>query len=162
MRRLTPAAAMLLAACASGPCRSGEFFRFRGYSRQFFGRWTVARGDTLTLPVVGDRFKLVSFALDSDTVRVGRECHFRGRLVFAVPRDTLPVTWFGEPDQALIFGWPDGLGPFGGIGLSWWGRDSLRGTLLFDQSVPIEVRPGTTAQFVAGRTRDGAAARAVQ
>lgn len=147
-------AAGLGAACAAGsPCRSGEFHRFAGYSRPYFGAWSVAHGDTLTLPEMGDRFHLDRFVLDSDTVRVDRECRFRGRLVFSVPRDTLPVTWFAQPEHALIFGWPATLGPFGGLSVTWWGRDSLRGALLFDQALGVQVRPGTTAQFTAGRAR---------
>ncbi len=147
-------AAGLGAACAAGsPCRSGEFHRFTGYSRPYFGAWAVAHGDTLTMPEMGDRFHLDRFVLDSDTVRVDRACRFRGRLVFSVPAETLAVTWFAQPEHGLIFGWPATLGPFGGLSVAWWGRDSLRGALLFDQSLGIQVKPGTTAQFTAGRAR---------
>jgi len=69
--------------------------------------WVVARGDTLTLPEMGDRFKLTDLILDTARVAVGRTCHYKGALVFAVPRaETLAVTWYGSPEQALIYGWP--------------------------------------------------------
>ena len=58
----------------------------------------------------------------------------------------------GSPEQALIYGWPTDLGPFGGIGAAVSG-DSLRGAILFEQRVGIRVTPGTTARFVAGRLR---------
>jgi len=147
-------AAGLGVACAAGnPCRGGEFHRFAGYSRPLFGAWTVAHGDTLTMPEMGDRFHLDRFVLDSDTVRMDRECRFRGRLEFSVPAETLAVTWFAQPDRGLIFGWPATLGPFGGLSLAWWGQDSLRGALLFDQALGVQVHAGTTAQFTAGRAR---------
>src|SRR2546428_9258 len=111
----------------------------------------------LTTPGRGDRFGLTDIVLDTDTVVVGRECHFSGRLIFIVPKaETLAVTWFGVPEHVTIFGWPAELGPFGGINASWWGRDSLRGAVLFDEQLGVQVRPGATAQFVAGR-RWGAA-----
>src|SRR5207245_11581824 len=76
------------------------------------------------------------------------------RLVFSAPRpETLAVTWYAVPERATIYGWPLDLGPFAGLWVSWWGRDSLRGTLLFDQTLGGQVRPGVTAQFVAGRRR---------
>jgi len=59
----------------------------------------------------------------------GRRRHvsFQGALVFAVPRsETLAVTWYGSPEQALIYGWPADLGPFAGVGVSRVG-DSLAG-----------------------------------
>jgi hypothetical protein len=113
----------------------------------------VARGDTLTLPEgMGDRFKLRGFRLDTVATVVGGACRFQGDLVFAAPRaETLAVTWFGEPEQVYIFGWPADLGPFAGIGASWWGRDSLRGAVLFDERLGVRMAPGVTAQFVAGR-----------
>jgi len=117
----------------------------------YAGRWQVAHGDTLTLPQMGDRFKLASITLDTTSLAVGGTCRFRGHLVFAAPRaETLAVLWAGGPDQALISGWPADLGPFGGLGVS-LAADSLRGALLFDSRVGIAVTPGVTAQFVARR-----------
>jgi hypothetical protein len=120
-------------------------------SRPYVGHWTWARGDTLTLPQLGDRFKLAELILDTARVETGATCRLAGALVFAAPRaDTFPVTWTGEPKQAFIYGWPADLGPFGGIGVSLSG-DSLRGALLFDSRLGMQVKPGLTAQFVAGR-----------
>jgi hypothetical protein len=83
---------------------------------------------------------------------VARECLYRGTLVFAVPRaETLAVTWFGVPERVTVFGWPADLGPFAGLNASWWGRDSLRGAILFDERFTTQARPGATAQFTAGR-----------
>jgi hypothetical protein len=113
----------------------------------------VARGDTLTLPELGDRFKLTDVVLDTSRIALGRSCHFRGTLVFRVPRDTLAVTWRGFPEQALIYGWPATLGPFAGIGATRVG-DSLVGAILFDERLNVQVRPGATARFIAGRARD--------
>ena len=145
-------AVSLLACAPAGPCRTTEFRRVRSYSRPYSGHWVVARGDTLTMPEMGDRFRLTDIVLDTDTVVVGRECHFSGRLIFIIPKaETLAVTWFGVPEHVTIFGWPAELGPFGGINASWWGRDSLRGAVLFDEQLGVQVRPGATAQFVAGR-----------
>src|SRR2546427_7666962 len=76
------------------------------YAQRYVGRWKVAHGDTLTLPQLGDRFKLSDVLLDTTRLVVGRTCRFRGTLVFTVPRDTLAVTWIGFPEQALIYGWP--------------------------------------------------------
>jgi hypothetical protein len=117
----------------------------------------VARGDTLTLPDgMGDPFRLGAVWLDTGRVPLARTCRFRGALVFAAPRpETLVVTWFGEPEQAYVFGWPAELGPFAGLGLTWWSRDSLRGALLFDERLNVRLRAGVTAQFVAGRAPDG-------
>lgn len=123
-------------------------------SARYVGHWRVARGDTLTLPQMGDRFKLRDVVLDTTRVAVGRDCRFRGRLVFEVPRaETLAVTWFGQPEQALIFGWPAELGPFAGIGAVRLG-DSLAGAILFDERLGVRVPPGVTARFVAGRARE--------
>jgi len=73
-------------------------------------------------------------------------------MTFSVPRaETLAVTWFGQPEQAIVNGWPADLGPFAGLSLVWWGPDSLRGSVLFDSRLGVQVRPGVTAQFVAGR-----------
>ena len=154
MRRLA-ALTLADAACAPGsPCRTRDFRQITRWSRPYLGTWVVGRGDTLTLPQMGDRFRLVSFTLDTDPVDLGKECHFRGRLVFSAPRpETLAVTWYAVPERATIYGWPLDLGPFAGLWVSWWGRDSLRGTLLFDQTLGVQVRPGVTAQFVAGRRR---------
>ena len=120
-------------------------------ARPYAGRWRVTRGDTLTLPQMGDRFKLAEIRLDTARVVLGAVCRFRGTIAFAAPRtETLAVTWSVAPDQALIYGWPAELGPFGGIGAVVTG-DSLRGALLFDSRLGIEMKPGVTAQFVAGR-----------
>jgi len=74
--------------------------------------------------------------------------------VFQVPRaETLAVTWLGAPEQALIYGWPAELGPFGGIGAVRVG-DSLAGAILFDERLGVQVRPGVTARFIAGRARE--------
>src|SRR5207253_10255655 len=91
----------------------------------------------------------------STRVVVHRAGHFTGTLAFRVPRDTLPVTWIGYPEQALVYGWPAALGPFAGIGATRVG-DSLVGAILFDSRLGVKVRPGATARFVAGRARNGA------
>src|SRR6266550_1104818 len=110
-------------------------------------------GVSLTLPELGDRFKLTDVILDSARVAVSGTCRFKGALVFAVPRaETLAVTWYGSPEQALIYGWPVDLGPFAGVGASRVG-DSLVGAILFDSQLGVQVRPGVTARFVAGRAR---------
>jgi hypothetical protein len=154
---LSPGLAVLvatsLAACGpSNPCSGYQFNRLKRYSLPYAGRWVVAHGDTLTLPEgMGDRFKLSAIVLDTTTVVVDRNCVFRGTIVFAVPRaETLAVSWFGQPEQVIIHGWPADLGPFAGIGASWWG-DSLRGAILFDERLGVRMKPGVTAQFVAGR-----------
>jgi hypothetical protein len=122
------------------------------FAHPYVGRWTVARGDTLTLPQMGDRFRLTTLTLDSGRVAFGSACRLTGSIVFSVPRaETLAVTWVGQPEQALVYGWPADLGPFGGIGVSLRG-DSLWGALLFDSRLGIAVKPGVTAQFVAART----------
>jgi hypothetical protein len=145
------------AACTAGsPCRTADFRKTRGFSQPYAGHWVVARGDTLTLPEMGDRFRLSDVVLDTDTVVVGaarsRRCHLRGHLVFTVPKaETLAVSWFGAPEHVTIFGWPAELGPFAGISASWWGGDSLHGAILFDERLGVQMRPGITAQFWAGR-----------
>ena len=142
-----------LAACGlSSPCTAAEMHLRARYAERYSGRWLVARGDTLTLPQLGDRFNLAEVALDTARVVVGTTCHFRGRLVFLVPRETLAVTWTGLPEHALIYGWPAELGPFAGIGASRVG-DSLAGAVLFDERLGVSVRPGVTARFMAGRAR---------
>jgi hypothetical protein len=144
-----------LAACGpSNPCRSSQMRLRTRFAQPYVGHWRVARGDTLTLPQLGDRFKLRDVWLDTGRVAVGGTCHFTGALVFTVPRaETLAVTWYGVPEQALIYGWPADLGPFAGIGASRVG-DSLVGAVLFDSRLGVEVRPGVTARFIAGRARD--------
>lgn len=145
-------AGLLAVGCAPGsPCRSTDFKNIRRYSERYVGRWTVAHGDTLTLAQMGDRFHLASFALDTDTVMFNKECHLSGRMIFTLPAETLAVSWFGVPEHATIFGWPDNLGPFAGASVTFWGRDSLHGTVLFDQAMDIQVTQGTTAQFWAGK-----------
>jgi hypothetical protein len=148
------AALLALTACGpSNPCRAAAMRLQVRYAQRYAAHWVVARGDTLTLPQLGDRFKLTDLMLDTTRVPVGGTCRFRGTLVFRVPRDTLPVTWIGFPEQALIYGWPAELGPFAGIGASRVG-DSLAGEILFDQRLNVEVRPGVTARFMAGRARN--------
>lgn len=152
---------VLAPACAPrSPCGSGTARRdLARYAQPYAGHWTVTHGDTLTLPdsSLGDRFKLTDIVLEADTVSLGKQCLYRGTLVFAVPRaETLAVTWFGVPEHVTVFGWPADLGPFAGINASWWGRDSLRGAILFDERFGVQARPGATAQFTAGR-RSGAA-----
>jgi len=148
------ALAAVTAGCGpSSPCRTTDFRNIRRYSRPYVGRWVVARGDSLTLTQMGDRFRLAALTLDTDTVMFNQECHLSGRLVFTVPRETLAVSWFGVPEHATVYGWPQDLGPFGGLSVTFWGRDSLHGALLFDESVDVQVRPGVTAQFWAGRPK---------
>ncbi len=141
------------AACApSNPCTSSQMHLASRYAERYLGHWVVARGDTLTLPELGDRFTLSDVMLDSTRVQFGQVCHFRGTLIFRMPRDTLQVSWIGYPEQALVYGWPAGLGPFGGIGAVRVG-DSLGGELLFDSRLGVRARPGATARFMAGRAR---------
>lgn len=161
---MTPRIALILLltpvgmACATrGPCAGYQFDRLQRYSLPYAGHWVVARGDTLTLPdapAMSDRFTIAAVVLDTATVVVRRDCIFRGRLVFARPAaETLAVTWFGQPEQAIVNGWPAELGggSFAGLALAWAGRDSLRGSLLFSEQLGVQVRSGVTAQFVAGR-----------
>jgi hypothetical protein len=149
-----PAWLAALAACGpANPCSSSQMHLRRRFAQPYVGHWVVARGDTLTLPELGDRFKLTDVILDTARIAAGRTCHFKGALVFAVPRaETLAVTWYGSPEQALIYGWPADLGPFAGVGVSRVG-DSLAGAILFDERLGVQVRPGVTARFVAGRAR---------
>jgi len=153
-----PCALALLWSAACGPadpCGGYQFKRLDRFSRPYAGDWVVAHGDSLTFPdspQMSDRFRLAAVVLDTMTVVVGRDCLLRGRIVFAKPRaETLAVTWFGQPEQAIVNGWPADLGPFAGLSLAWWGRDSLRGSVLFDSRLGVQVRPGVTAQFVADR-----------
>jgi hypothetical protein len=143
-------------ACGPGnPCSGHQFSRLKRYSLPYAGRWIVARGDTVTFPdapQVSDRFKLTEIDLDTIGVAMSRECVFRGRIIFRLPRaDTIPATWFGQPEQAIVSGWPVELGPFAGLSLAWYGRDSLNGAILFDAKMGVQARPGLTARFVAGR-----------
>ena len=154
--RLSCGAILLALACAPGsPCGSGDARRqLARFSHAYAGNWAVSRGDTLTLPdpTLGDRFRLDRIVLDTDTVSIARQCLYRGQLMFAVPRaDTLAVSWFGVPEHATVFGWPAELGPFAGINLTWWRGDSLHGEILFDERMRVQMRPGVTAQFWAGR-----------
>jgi hypothetical protein len=156
LRGLLPAAVAVMAATACGPaspCRTTDFKNIRRFSMRYVGKWVVGHGDTLTLTQMGDRFRLATFSLDTDTVMFDRECHLSGRMVFTVPPETLAVSWFGVPEHATIFGWPDNLGPFAGASVTFWGRDSLHGTILFDQSTNVAVQPGLTAQFWAGHQK---------
>ncbi|HEV8304036.1 MAG TPA: hypothetical protein VGQ25_03660 [Gemmatimonadales bacterium] len=150
------AAALALAACGpSDPCSGYQFQRLQRFSRPYAGHWVVARGDTLTFPdspPMSDRFRLTDVVLDTARTIAGKDCLLRGQLVFRIPRaETLAVRWFGQPEQAIVEGWPADVGPFAGVSLAWWGRDSLRGSVLFDARLGVQVRPGVTAQFVAGR-----------
>jgi hypothetical protein len=150
------AAALLISACGpSGPCSGHQFDRLARFSRPYAGHWKVARGDTLTFPdapQMSDRFRLSDIVLDTATIVVGRECVFRGQILFSAPRpETLAVSWFGQPEQAIVRGWPAALGPFAGLALAWAGSDSLRGSVLLDAKLGVQARPGMTAQFVAGR-----------
>jgi hypothetical protein len=159
-RREALAGTLLLALVATAcgpadPCAGYQFRRLERFSRPYAGAWVVGRGDTLTFPdspQMSDRFRLGAVMLDTATVVVGRDCLLRGRIVFRAPRaETLAVTWFGQPEQAIVNGWPADLGPFAGLSLAWAGPDSLRGSVLFDSRLGVQVRPGVTAQFVAGR-----------
>jgi len=147
---------LVVTACGpTDPCSGYQFKRLDRFSRPYAGHWVVAHGVTLTFPdspQMSDRFRLAAVVLDTMTVVVGRDCLLRGRIVFRAPRaETLAVTWFGQPEQAIVNGWPADLGPFAGLSLAWWGGDSLRGSVLFDSRLGVQVRPGVTAQFVAGR-----------
>ncbi len=158
MAKATASAILLCAtlACApSSPCRSGDVRRELGrFSHPYAGHWVVAHGDSLTIPdpTLGDRFRLTDIVLDTDTVSIGKQCLYRGSIVFSVPRaETLAVSWFGVPEHVTVFGWPAELGPFAGLNASWWSRDSLRGAILYDERFGVQARPGATAQFWAGR-----------
>ncbi len=156
MRAVMVGALGLVAACGpSNPCSGHQFDRLRRYSLPYAGHWSVARGDSLTFPAapgMSDRFRLQDITLDSATVVVGRDCVFRGQMVFRQPRaETLAVSWFGQPEQAIVSGWPADLGPFAGVSLAWAGRDSLSGAILLDSKLGVQAKPGMTARFVAGR-----------
>ena len=151
------AAVVVLSACGSNnPCSGHQFDRLRRYSLPYAGHWVVARGDTLTFPdapAMSDRFRLESITLDTSTIVAGRECIFRGQMIFRRPVDTLSVSWFGQPEQAIVSGWPVDLGPFAGVSLANSGPDSVSGTILIDSKLGVQARPGMTARFVAGRSR---------
>jgi len=156
MRAVMCGALVVVAACGPpNPCSGHQFDRLRRYSLPYAGHWVVARGDTLTFPdapAMSDRFRLADITLDSATVLLGRECVFRGKIIFRAPRaETLAVRWFGQPEQAIVSGWPADLGPFAGLSLSWAGRDSMSGAILLDSKLGVQARPGMTARFVAGR-----------
>ena len=145
---------VLAFACAPpDPCKSAQFRRLKRSSLPYVGRWVVAYGDSLTLPELGDRFELTAIELDTATSLFRGECVFSGQLVMAIPRDTLNVQWYGQPENAIVMGWPAEQGAIAGVSLAWWGRDSLKGSLLFDERMGVRVRPGLTGQFVAGRGR---------
>jgi hypothetical protein len=155
MRAALAGVALVIGACGPpNPCSGHQFDRLRRFSVPYAGHWVVARGDTLTFPdapAMGDRFRLGDITLDTTTIVVDRECVFRGRIVFREPAETLAVTWFGQPEQAIVSGWPAELGPFAGLSLTWAGRDSLSGSILLDAKMGVQARPGMTARFVAGR-----------
>jgi len=149
MRAVIGAMGLVALACGpSDPCSGHQFDRLRRYSVPYAGRWVVARGDTLTFPgapQMSDRFRLGEILLDTTTVIVGRDCVFRGQITFRVPRpDTLAVSWFGQPEQAIVSGWP-------AVSLALSGRDSASGAILIDSKLGVQARPGMTARFVAGR-----------
>lgn len=152
---LAPALLAIVACSPPNPCSGHQFDRLRRYSLPYAGRWHVARGDTLTFPdapAMSDRFRLSDIILDTATIVIDRECIFRGQIVFRAPRaETLAVSWFGQPEQAIVSGWPADLGPFAGLSLAPSGRDSLSGAILMDSKLGVQARPGMTAQFVAGR-----------
>ena len=152
---LAPALMAMVACGPPNPCSGHQFDRLRRYSLPYAGHWRVARGDTLTFPdapAMSDRFRLSDITLDTATIVIDRECIFRGQIVFRAPRaETLAVSWFGQPEQAIISGWPADLGPFAGLSLAPAGRDSLSGAILMDSKLGVQARPGMTAQFVAGR-----------
>jgi hypothetical protein len=150
--------AAFVAACGpSNPCKGYQFDRLRRFSLPYAGRWTVARGDTLTFPdapAMSDHFRLAEITLDTEAVAVGRDCVLRGQIVFRAPRaDTVAATWFGQPEHAIISGWPADLGPFAGVSLTAAGADSMSGAILLDSKLGVQARPGMTARFVAGRAR---------
>jgi hypothetical protein len=111
--------ALALACAPSSPCRSGDVRRqLSRFSSPYTGHWVITHGDTLTLPdpTMGDRFRLTDLVLDTDTVSIGKQCLYRGTMVFSVPKaETLAVSWFGVPEHVTVFGWPAELGPFAGI-----------------------------------------------
>jgi hypothetical protein len=153
---LALAALPALGACSpSSPCSGHQFDRLRRYSVPYVGHWRVTRGDSLTFPdapAMSDRFRLSDITLDTATIVAGGECIFRGQIVFRAPRaETLAVSWFGQPEQAIVSGWPADLGPFAGLSLAPSGPDSLSGAVLMDSKLGVQARPGMTAQFVAGR-----------
>jgi hypothetical protein len=154
MVRALGAIALIVAAAACAPpdpCHSAQFRRLARFSAPYAGRWVVTAGDTMTLPELGDRFDLAEIALDTATALLQDQCVFRGRLAFRIPAETLAVRWYGQPEQAIVVGWPATQGAIAGVSLTWWGQDSLRGSLLFDERLSVRVPPGVTAQFVAGR-----------
>ena len=155
---LVPFGIAVLAIAACGPrtpCAGHQFDRLSRYSLPYAGHWVVARGDTLTFPdapAMSDRFRLTDIVLDTATVMADRECIFRGQIVFRAPRaETLAVSWFGQPEHAIVSGWPAELGPFAGLSLTWSGKDSVSGAILMDSKLGVQAKPGMTAQFVAGR-----------
>ena len=156
MRAVMGAVVLVVTACGPhDPCSGHQFERLRRYSLPYAGRWLVARGDTLTFPgapAMSDHFRLGEITLDTATVVVDRECVFRGHIVFRAPHphDTLAVTWFGQPEQAIVSGWPVDLGPFAGVSLAHAAPDSLSGAILLDSRLGVQARPGMTARFVAG------------
>jgi hypothetical protein len=142
MRAVMCGVLFVVAACGPpNPCSGHQFDRQRRYSLPYAGHWVVARGDTLTFPDapgMSDRFRLRDIVLDTTTVIVGRECLFRGHIIFCAPRaDTIAAAWFGQP----------------GVALAWAGRDSLSGAILLDSKLGVQARPGMTARFVAGRAQ---------
>ena len=157
MRRVLAGVALLATACGPpNPCSGHQFDRLRRYSMAYAGHWVVARGDTLTFPstpAMSDRFRLGALTLDTTTVVVDHQCVFRGQMVFRTPPETLSVTWFGQPEQAIVSGWPAQIGPFAGVSLAAAGPDSMSGTILLDAKLGVQARPGMTARFVAGRAQ---------
>src|SRR5260370_37228395 len=133
---------LALGACSpSSPCSGHQFQRLRRYSLPSAGHWVVARGDTVTFPdapQMGDRYKLSDIVLDTTTVVVGRECVFRGKIMFRAPRaDTVSASSFGQPEQAIVTGWPARLRPCCALALAWasYCPDSRSVPLLFEANL---------------------------
>ena len=153
-------AVALLAATAcepADPCSTALARRSARYSQPYAGHWVVGRADSLTLPQMGDPFILTDVILDTSRATLGRDCLHNGTLIFTTPAETLPVLWFGQPEQAIVLGWPAVLGPFAGAALTWHGPDSLQGSILFDERMGVQVRAGVTGRFWMGRQRSDTA-----
>src|SRR3989475_10711405 len=130
MRAVIAAVACVVAACGpSNLCSGHQFERLRRYSLPYAGHWVVVRGDTLTFPdapQMSDRFPLSDITLDTAPIVVDRECILRGQIVFRTPRaQTLPASWFGPPEHAIVRGRPAALGPLARRSRAPSGRDSV-------------------------------------
>src|SRR3989449_6383585 len=67
--------ALVLTACGpSNPCTASAMHLQARYAQRYVGRWKVAHGDTLTLPQLGDRFKLSDVLLgEGEGIAVGQD-----------------------------------------------------------------------------------------